>query len=278
MMSGPAQGTGDPVLLEVSARRLVLTVFAICVSAEILWFVLDYVVNYSRLTEIGAIRRMCNNAREDGLGSWFAITQTWMIAMTLWLTVAVSRKISSGWVVAGWVVLAVWFSYMAMDDGAKIHERLGTTFHVIHRDRPDGSWGNALLDVFPSYTWQIVFLPAFATLGLFTLGFLWFQTPDDLSRLMIVTAIGCFIFAVSLDFIEGLEREHPLNLYRIAAETFDLEGWARSSFRKSAYRSLRHFSKSLEECTEMFGNTLLWCVFLRNLTRRASDLRFVFLR
>jgi len=271
-------GPGSPVLLEVNARRLVLTVFAICVGAEILWFALDYVVNYSRLTEIGAIRRMCNNAREDGLGSWFAITQTWMIAMTLWLTVAIARKTGTSAVTAGWVVLAMFFTYMAIDDGAKIHERLGTTFHVIHREGPDGAWGKVLLDFFPSYTWQLVFLPIFGTLGLFTLGFLWFQTPDELSRFMIVTAIGCFVFAVSLDFVEGLDREHPLNLYRIASETFELEGWARDSFRKSAYRSLRHFSKSLEECTEMFGNTLLWCVFIRNLTHRASDLRFVFIR
>ena len=49
-MNGPAPRAGDPVLLEVNARRLVLTVFVVCVSAEILWFVLDYVVNYMRLT------------------------------------------------------------------------------------------------------------------------------------------------------------------------------------------------------------------------------------
>ena len=39
---------------------------------------------------------------------------------------------------------------------------------------------------------------------------------------------------------------------------------------------LLHFSKSIEECTEMFGMTLLWMVFLHHLAWLAGDLHVRF--
>ena len=75
---------------------------------------------------------MFNTAREDGLASWFAVTQTLLIALTLWLIYSVAkagRKPRA--IVVGWLVLALFFTYMAIDDGAQIHERLGSTFKAL---------------------------------------------------------------------------------------------------------------------------------------------------
>ena len=266
-------GSGSPIQLAVDGRRLAWTVLAAGVAAEVAWFLLDYHVNYGRGSEIGAVRRLFNTAREDSLSSWFAATQTWMVALTLWLLAAVQRHSRSAWAVAGWMVLAAFFTYMAADDGAKIHERLGTAFEVTHRDAPAGSWGRTALDRFPSYRWQIVLLPVFAALGLFTLGFLCREIVDRPGRAMVVTAVACFALAVAFDFVEGLDPEHPWNLHAWLAERMSLEPGARRRFGQSAFRSVRHFSKSLEECLEMLATTLLWCVLLRHLARIAPELR-----
>ena len=127
---------------------------------EISFVLLDYHVNYGRLTEVGAIRRLTNIAREDGLASWFGTTQTLLMALTAWGLLLLARAgRSAAWRRTGWLVVAVVFTYMAVDDGAELHERLGTLSSVL-RERS----GPSPLDLFPSYSWQILFVPLF---GLF---------------------------------------------------------------------------------------------------------------
>ena len=57
----------------------------------------------------------------------------------------------------GWLVMALFFSYIALDDGAALHERLGSTFRVLQQRAPVGAaaGGEGLLDVFPSYAVQV---------------------------------------------------------------------------------------------------------------------------
>ncbi|HJO37781.1 MAG TPA: hypothetical protein QF650_04180 [Vicinamibacterales bacterium] len=105
-------------------------------------------------------------------------------------------------------VLALWFSYMTVDDGAQLHERIGTTVSILQEDA-----GSSALDLFPSYTWQLVFLPLFGGLGLFMAAFLWRELQDRPARLAVIAAIGCLVVAVGLDFFEGLEEDHAWNLY-----------------------------------------------------------------
>jgi len=247
-------------------------VLKVCVGLELLFLLLDYHVNYGKLTTIGAVRRMSNIAREDGLASWFGTTQTLLVALTLWLTYVVVRQspASSRFRRAGWAVLACFFSYMAIDDGAQLHERLGTAFKVVQRDS-----GNSL-SFFPSYTWQLVFLPVFVAVGLFMVAFMWRELTSKRQRLLVLVASGCMAFAVGLDFIEGLDPAHPLNAYSWLASTFDLEVWANERFGKSAFATLRHFSKAIEEATEMLAISLLWFVFLSHLGTAAGNVRLAF--
>lgn len=258
--------------LRVDTRAIASRVLMACVGLELLFLVLDYHVNYGRLSTIGAVRRMTNIAREDSLASWFGTTQTLLVALTLWLTYVVVRQAgkSSRFSRVGWVVLACFFSYMAIDDGAQLHERLGTAFKVVQRDS-----GNTL-SFFPSYTWQLVFLPFFVALGLFMVAFMWRELASKRQRWLVVTAAGCMAFAVGLDFIEGLEASHPFNAYTWLASTFELEAWANGRFGKTAFETLRHFSKAIEEATEMFAISLLWFVFLSHLSAAAGKVRIAF--
>ncbi len=268
------------ISLQVDVRRLTWTIFAVFLCLEIAWVLLDYHVNYRNRADVSAIRRLFNITREDGIASWFAVTQTFLSGLTCWVVwTVVRRQDAVRWRRIGWLVLALLFTYMAVDDGAKIHERLGTAFEVMaERAEASGeeSFAGTLLDFFPSYPWQVVFLPFFGALGLFTLVFLWFELGGGLPRLLVVVAIGCFVTAVSLDFVEGLAEKHPWNLYTWIAERWDLESFTEARFDESPFDTLRHFSKSIEEFLEMLGNTLLWYVFLRRLTETAPDLRFRF--
>lgn len=256
------------VEFDVDARRLARRVLWFCLLAELALLVLDYHVNYGRATEIGALRRMFNTAREDGLASWFAVTQTLLIALTLWLIYSVAkagRKPRA--IVVGWLVLALFFTYMAIDDGAQIHERLGSTFKALREA------SGASLDFFPSYTWQLIFLPGFAALGFFTVAFLWFELNDNASRALLVAAISLLALAVGLDFVEGLDDDHPWNAYTLLSERYDIVPWTRARFGKSDFDTLRHFSKSIEETIEMAANSLLWFIFLRHLPLMSREFR-----
>jgi hypothetical protein len=261
-----------PIPLTFNAHRIARNLLMFCIGAIVLFVVLDYQINYSRWTEIGALRRMFNTAREDGLASWFGITQTLLAGLTLWfIYLAVKHRPGARWQAVGWLILAPFFTYLAVDDGAQIHERLGSTFKAIQKDR------GVSLDFFPSYTWQILFVPIFALLVLFALVFLWRELKTLNNRLVLLLALSCWGAAVVLDFFEGLDRRHPWNLYSFLAEHFELDAWAYEQFGRSAYKALRHFSKSFEEALEMLGMSLLWFLFIRHLAVAAADLRVRFL-
>jgi hypothetical protein len=262
-----------PVKLTIDSERLARRVLYFCLAVEIAFVFLDYHVNYGEWTSIGAMRRMFNIAREDGLASWFATIQTLMAGLTLGLVyLSVKNTPGSRWKAIGWLILTIFFIYMAVDDGAQLHERLGSTFKAMRRD------AGSSLDFFPSYTWQLLFLPAFGVLGLFLLGFLWRVLGDRLSRVLLVTALSLQVFAVGMDFVEGLDDDHRWNLYTIISDRYDLEPWTEARLGETAFDTLRHFSKSIEELIEMAAISILWFLFLRHLSEVAGDLRVRFLR
>ena len=270
----------EPVTeVQLNARRFISTLFVACVAIEISFVLLDYFVNYGQLTTIGPIRRMFNITREDGLASWFGITQTLLVGLTAWF-VWIVRRSQPGvarWVRIGWLIMACCVTYMAVDDGATIHERLGSTVKAMQSERQQtdleeqsaagGSWW------FPSYHWQVLFLPFFGAMGIFMLVFLWREMAARRLRLHVALCIACFVVAVGLDFVEGLEPGHRLNLYSSISRRADFEAFTQSRFGVSEYEALRHFSKSIEEALEMCGMTLLWVAFLTHLVRIAPEIR-----
>ena len=264
--------SSTPVKLTVDSEQLARRVLLFCITVEILFVFLDYHINYSEWTQIGAMRRMFNIAREDGLASWFATTQTLMAGLTLGLIyLAVKKRLGARWEATGWLVLASFFIYMAIDDGAQLHERLGSTFAAMRED------AGSSLDFFPSYTWQLIFLPFFGALGLFMLVFLWRQLDSTSSRVLLLTAISFQVFAVGMDFVEGLDPEHRWNLYTAISDRYDLEPWTQARFGETAYDALQHFSRSGEEALEMAAISILWFLFLRHLGVAAGEVRIRFL-
>ncbi len=261
ILLGPEAPAGVPVRIAADRDRLVRTLLIGCVAVEIFLVLIDAVINYGEVIDIGPIQRLCNIAREDGLASWFMVIQTFLAGLTLWAIFLAERaRPGHRWTRAGWGVLALFFTFMAADDGAEIHERLGSTFKAVVRSAPasegGGSVGTRILDFFPSYPWQVLLLPFFAGMGLFLLLFLWRRLEPSSSRPVVAAALGLFAAAVGLDFIEGLTENHPWNLYTWLADRWQIQ----SDF------TVRHFAKSLEEFLEMLGMTLLWVSFVRHFT------------
>jgi hypothetical protein len=227
--------------------RPLLLIFTACVAIEVTLVLLDLTVNWLKWSDTGAIRRLFNITREDGLASFFGIMQTAAVAVTLWLTWFLVRQHKSSSVSlnsAGWLMLAIFLTYIAIDDGAMVHERIGTAF----------SRANAHLSL-PTYGWQFVMGPLFAVMGIAMIGFLWRQGSAAVRRDWLIAAFSCMAIAVGLDYIEGMEDGYRLLI--------DQTGWRT--------KTIAHFSKSIEEFLEMLGMSILLILFLRHLTYLASQ-------
>jgi hypothetical protein len=147
---------------------------------------------------------------------------------------------------------------MSADDGAQIHERMGTMIEDMLEKTSMAGETSALaqwLEIFPSYEWQFL-LPFFALMGLYVLYFLWKVLGFGRPLLMVLAAFSCFTVAVVLDFIEGMEAGHPLNVY----------SWLKQAYLLEDY-TVDHFAKALEEFLEMLGISLFLAVFVAQLSR-----------
>jgi hypothetical protein len=246
-----ARGSGPPTPVGVASDRVIRTLWVALVGVGLLLVFLDATVNYGEWASSGAIQRLFNITREDALANWFQSMQTLMVGGVLWLTVLQMKgRNHDAWTRRGWLLLAVFFTYLAVDDGAKIHERVGTAIDDISgayeaTDSSESPPG------FRSYTWQVVFVPLFGAIGLFALLFLWKQLKTPALRSLLVIGLGCFAVAVGLDHVEGLEHGYD---------------WLTARFDFDDY-TVTHFAKALEEWIEMLGTTCLLIGFLTHFMR-----------
>jgi len=246
--------------LVVNSDCLSRKLLIVLVCFELLLVLLDIVINYAEVIEYRSIHELFNIAREDGLAGWFMTSQTLLAALVLWFIYYLSQ-ITEGvppFYKRGWLILALFFTYMSADDGALIHERLGTMFEeIIEQQGSLESTGllSQWLDLFPSYEWQFL-LPIFAAIGLYMLYFLWKVLGSGRSLWMVLVAFSALSIAVLLDFIEGMPEEHSLNVY----------SWLKHYYLLEAY-TVDHFAKSLEEFLEMLGISLFLVVFVAQINR-----------
>jgi len=255
---GPAPPALDTTEVEIDARRVAWTLFLVWLGIEVALVLLDGFVNYARLADSKSLRRLCNIAREDGLATWFSATQALLVSGVLWLVRAkAGRSPGAKRDRLGWTVLAVSFAYLAIDDGAGIHERLGSTFSQAVERSGEGGPGAWLLQVFPSYPWQILLGPPLGALALYMVVFLARRLRDRGTRLLVAAALGCYAAAVGLDFVEGLAGGQDR-----LVEALDVRPY-----------TVRHWLKALEEFLEMLGTTCFLTGFFRHLGELPGHLR-----
>lgn len=268
-MSTAKNVTNSGVTVEVTSQRLISRLIWACLAFTVFLFLADAFINYAKWTDYGMVRRFFNTTREDALASWFAVTQSWMVGLTALgiYIVSVSAELTKR-VRFSWLLIAVFFLYMSMDDGSEFHERVGSAFkQFLNGGEPpdDDLPPEPILGFFPSYAWQVVFVPIFGSIGLYMAWFLKSQlSRKNLIRVLVGFALfGC---AVVLDFFEGMEIDDPKNIYGYIKESYDLRKY-----------DVRHFSKSFEECFEIAGTTFIWSAFLSHLSGHFPEIRLKFL-
>jgi len=243
------------IVAEIAINRTLWITFACLFSIEILLFVLDYFINWHEGASRQGVRDMFSTTEEHSIAGWFAATQTFVVAMAAWAVVILNRYgAASAWRRFGWIVIAILFTYLSVDDGAAIHEHLGGGL----KETP--VIGDAI-DAWSRYSWHVVILPFFAALGVFMLFFLWQELSHRNEKLGILAAFSFFAIAIGQDYVEGTIEEY---------DWFEAEYGLDSS-------AILHFAKSLEESLEMLGMTVFLIVFLSHLMRtyRTITLRFI---
>lgn len=248
------------VEIELNAYRTLRIVFWGLVAFEILLFMLDGFVSYVKVVgDYGNVHRITNLTREDSIGTWFACLQAFWVSMAFLAVGLVQRTLGSPeWKRWCWFLLALFFFYVSVDDGSKIHERVGSMAGELLEEK--GGEDHPLLN-FPTYYWHMVYMPAFFFIGLFIFGFLWVELKTMAARLTLLAALGFYVLSQGLDFLEEIEPVQE------AVQDF---------FDASEYTVL-HFSKISEELMEMVGTTFFLIMPLKYLIDRLADLRVRFL-
>lgn len=197
-----------------------------------LLFLFDVIFSYSGAIPYGGIRGLCNLAKEDSFAAWVSWVVGLFAAFAAWGVYLQSRK-------RGWAAIALIFAYLAADDGAKIHERVGSAAKTLV--------AGSFLSAYPSYAWQIVFLPIFGAAGIFMLWFLWRDLKSRELKLTLLAAFACYSVAIFFDYMEGIPT-----FYDVLARVMHVPADA-----------VEHFGRVTEELLELAGTTLFLLVFLK---------------
>ncbi len=199
--------------------------------------ILDMIFSYGELIPFGPIERLFNMAREDSLAGWVSSLYLLSVGVVLWLVYLKEKT-------TGWRALAIFFTYLGIDDGSGLHERIGTG--VKHLIKISSSDPDSAFNHFPSYTWHLVYQPVLAGMSLFMLWYVHKKFKNNHLKLMIVAGLGSLAFAETLDFLEGVKG------------AYDVIGLQLSLSSKF----VEHFARVLEEFIENLGATIFFFAFL----------------
>jgi len=209
------------------ARRILIGVLAL----EALLLVLNYTFNFFDILNDISVRRIFNIAREQSLPTFFASLQAVAVGATAFTLWRLQRRDAAG--ERGWLFVAIFWTYVGIDDNAEIHERLGSALER-------ASEGSGVLSNFPSFAWQLFVAPVLAAGLLAAVIVAWRHV--ERGRPLFLACLACFAIAQGFDFLEGIE-----NLF---------EDWA-SGIGAAEY-TVSHAFRAAEETLEMLGTTAFW--------------------
>lgn len=233
--------------LTLEPQNTIKSAFLILLGIDFVVAFFDVFLNHYQWAKFGPLMRFFNITREDSFANWYASAQLLITGFILIVIFAIERASARPKsVLWGWAIIAGFFSYMGIDEATKFHERLGSSFKLLMEE--NGST-NQMLSAFPSYPWQLLLLPFFGSMGLFIAWFLYKELKTWNLRAYIVCALGLYVVAVGLDFVEGLQGDPYANL---------------AIFFNSNSEDIRHFSKVIEETIELIGTTFFLITFLKH--------------
>ncbi|NNC49320.1 MAG: hypothetical protein HKO01_02160 [Flaviramulus sp.] len=240
-------------------KKLLLNGLAFFWGVIILFLALaDVYLNFYEWIDSREIRRLVNITKDGGISNWVSSVQLLAISIILWIILFVllyskpyiiRRKIEK----LGWGVSAMFFTYLAVDDGSKMHERIGSAFRNSFeaRNAYNPSFISNLFEAFPSYGWLMVFVPVFGFIAAFMLFFLFNNLKSKRQFILVFLGFSFYAAAVVIDFFEGMEEQGIYDGIILFFDT-DLYGFG-------------HFTRLIEEVFEMVGNTFFMVAFTNHL-------------
>ncbi len=262
------------ITIQVNASRNLVRLLLALFAIEACLLFADLTLNHSEWTDYGPVQRFFNIAREDGVASWFQVTQTLLVALTLWLICALSFADSRPALVRfSWMIFALFYSFLAFDDGSQFHERVGTIVEMGAQGEGAGQEESGETgadsqtgDGFPTYFWHLAMGPFFAAAGLFLLWFALREMKKDRTAFtLFILGMAAMGAAQALDFFEGMSPVEPANPLRAVRK-----------FTGYGQEDVEHFSRAIEETIEMISMSYFWIAYLMVLAREFPNFNISF--
>lgn len=227
----------------LDSNQLVWSAMIVLLGIEVMIVLLDLYQHFTPDVP-SPIRSLLNITREDTFGTWFSSTQAFIVAIILWINFA--RVRAEGHAKLGaWGIVAAFFTYASLDDGSRLHERIGSSI-----DSP-------IFDLFPSYPWQVIFVPTFVLVGLVILYLIFRDMNVRFAKVAVLMGLALSgTAAVGIDFLEGVPNYSDLEF---------------ADFLSDENPHVRHLFKVLEEFLEMVGITLFLVGFGKHVATRYSE-------
>jgi hypothetical protein len=200
--------------------------------------VCDSVLTFHDVTGYYVFNRIFDMTREESIPNWYASILLFCIALTCVLTYVIQRVRVERQVAVPWLFFGAFFTFLSMDDGAKIHERLGSFFRELTEEGDGIFWVfQDLLESASTYSWQIFVLPVFLFVGFFMLLWGYQHVKNTKTHGWILLGGVSIAVALSLDYFEGL----------VDNDVIDLSDRAFSEY------TIEHYQRVAEEFLEMTG-------------------------
>ena len=231
----------------ISLSSIIKPFIFFIIIIELLLVILDILFYYTDLNKLGKIKFIFDITLETGLGSWLSVSQYLLIGLTVFFIFFVAKsiepKVKNN---LGWIIIAMFFIFLSIDDGSAIHERAGGYLRGTSFSEKSAAFSflDKIKDNFPSYSWFIIFTPVYGMFFLFLVCFLWVKLKNLKLCQYLIVALMYYFVAVGIDFVEGFDG------YMSVINFFSLE----------RYGTI-HFFRVMEEWAEMLGATFLWFIF-----------------
>jgi hypothetical protein len=230
---------------DVDFSRMTRFVLVGCLVAEALIFMLDVCQHVAEIWYFENIKDLSNVILENSFGTWLSVVLNAGVGVVgLGVVLCCRKTAQSGLKTLAWLLIALFFIYISLDDHLVLHERLS------------GGIGRAVFKLqlaqqfrFLTYEWIYIFVPLFGLFGLFMLVFLMRDLKGWRQRFWLLAGLALWTCAVGLDAWEGAGLPYEGML--------EVTGLARTK--------IRHSIMLIEEMLELLGSTVFLYLFLSRL-------------
>ncbi|MDY7036309.1 MAG: hypothetical protein SV375_09150 [Thermodesulfobacteriota bacterium] len=231
--------------IKMNFDRIIISVFIFCLAAEVIIFFMDIAMNLAEILYFEKFKELSNVAQEKSFGTWFSVVQNFIVSIIA-LIISLHHKFIAAQrgKSLGWLLVALFFAYISLDDHLVLHERISGTLRSVFLP---SFYGKRI--TLPTYSWLFLFGPLFGAFGIFFLIFLFRQLNDKKFRIILITGLSLWVMAVILDAWDG--TSHPY------------EWIIKITGCKTIY--IRHSFMLVEEMLEMLGSTLFLYLFLSHI-------------